>query len=331
MRGKVDAALMKISYYPTFEQLESFLKGVVMSPHKVVFVVDAPSSKSRVMINLLDMTVKLAQQLPCVDKFRILIPVGQRLDMMSAVEARAMVLLPSLHHFCIQINSGDEQKVRKKAGYMHYACSPQLLEVGSVPCSIPAQSARAAHGECTRLRCLDSQCPFRPQQEKTALLPQDGNLAAIPTNAEIHADDREHEHVDSHMQDDSSSPDKDPIADVLAQLLPPSGRRDCIVDLWPFAFGKEFYKALLDGVAPSESLDHLVVLTTSAHPSLPLAGHDRHTNVHVLLDRVKEHSRRHGEAVLKGWLTHSFDIVERKKVDPTPKRIRNEDLYFVAI
>ena len=331
VRGKVEAALMKINYYPACDQLESVLKGIIMSTHNVVFIVDAPSSKPRVLVNLIDWTVKLIQQLPCGDRIRLLIPVGQRLDLLSAVESRSMVVLPNLLHFCIQLNSGDEQKVRKKAGYMHYACSPQVLGQGSVPCSIPAQATRAGHGECTRLRCLDSQCPFRPQDEKTALMPLDGNLAQIPANSEIPAEDREHENVDAHMQDDSSAPDKDPMADVLAQLLPPSGRRDCIVDLWPFAFGKEFYKALIDGVAANESLDHMVVMTTSAHPSLPLAGHDRHMNVHVLLDRVKEHSKRHGEAVLKGWLTQSYDAVERKKVDPAQKRLRNEDLYFVTI
>ena len=328
VQQQVEASLMKLNFYRSYQELENVLTGVLMSSHKVIFLIDAPSSKARVMTNLIDWAARLMNKIPCAQNCRFLVPVSSRLDMLSAVEVRMLTSLPDMHHFSIQLNSGDEQKLRKKAAYMHYACSTKILADGKVPCSIPAQAARAQRGECTRLRCLDSQCPLRSQAEKLALQGL-GDPTKIPNDAEIDADDRETENVDELMQEETEA---DPNADALAQLVNPSfHRRDCIVDLWPFAFGKEFYKALFNGLAPNESVDHLVVLTTSAHPSSALAGHERHMSVHVLLDQIKDHSVKHGDSILRSWLTRTHDAIERKKVDPADKRFRSEDLFFVKI
>ena len=328
VQQKVEASMMKISSYQTYDDLERCLAGVVLSSHKVIYLIDAPTSKARVVMSMIDWVVKLLAKLPCTPNSRILVPVGSRVDLLSAVDVRMTTNITDMVHFSIQLNGGEDQRVRKKAAYCQYACSSKLLVEGKVPCSIPAQLARAQKGECTRLRCLDSQCPLRTQQENAALK-QFGEPSAVPNNSEIDADDREVENVDDQMQEETGTSTENDTA--LEELVPPGSRRDCIVDLWPFAFGKEYYKALLDGIAPNDSVDHLVVLSTSAHPSVLLAGHDRRMNVHVLLDRVKQHSIRHGEKILRNWLTRFHDEVERKKVDPASKRLRSEDLFFVKV
>ena len=116
-------------------------------------------------------------------------------------------------------------------------------------------------------------------------------------HAEMDMDDVEHLGVDACM-DDADGPEPEPT-----NTMPAGGsKRDHIVCLWPFAFGKEFYKSLVQGVCGGERLSHIVVLTTSAHPACLLAAHDLLVPAHVHLDRVSEHSRNHCQLVLKDFL-----------------------------
>lgn len=101
-------------------------------------------------------------------------------------------------------------------------------------------------------------------------------------DAEIEAEDREGDPGDTFMFEEEGD-DAGGTADDLMM-----SKRDCIVDLWPFAFGMDFYKSILEGISGDTVAQHLVVLTTSAHPSPQLAGYHRGMVVHSVYDRVKE-------------------------------------------
>jgi hypothetical protein len=145
-------------------------------------------------------------------------------------------------------------------------------------------------------------------------------------HAEMDMDDVEHLGVDACM-DDADGPEPEPT-----NTMPAGGsKRDHIVCLWPFAFGKEFYKSLVQGVCGGERLSHIVVLTTSAHPACLLAAHDLLVPAHVHLDRVSEHSRNHGQLVLKDFLRQEFRGTELARAGMGASRARADDLTFLQV
>ena len=147
-----------------------------------------------------------------------------------------------------------------------------------MPCWLTALTSRAKSGECTRLRCLDRSCTLRPSAEAVVL---DSLVDGVPMDAEIAADDREGDLGDAFMFEEEGEE-----AGNMEEAM--NSKRDCIVDLWPFAFGMDFYKSLLEGMLGDIVAQHLVVLTTSAHPSPQLAGYYRGMTVYSVYDRVKE-------------------------------------------
>ena len=147
-----------------------------------------------------------------------------------------------------------------------------------MPCWLTALSCRAKSGECTRLRCLERSCTLRPSAEAVVL---DGLVDGVPMDAEIAADDRQDDLGDMVMFEEEGEE-----AGNMEEAM--NSKRDCIVDLWPFAFGMDFYKSLLEGMLGDIVAQHFVVLTTSAHPSPQLAGYYRGMTVYSVYDRVKE-------------------------------------------
>lgn len=147
------------------------------------------------------------------------------------------------------------------------------------------------------------------------------------------ADDLEALGVDEGMADGDDEDGLEPEANLVT---PPGGKRDLIIGLWPFAFSKEYYKAIVEGLCGGERLSHIVVLTTSAYPAHALMAHDLRLTAHVLLDRVSGHSRAHGRQVLRDFLYRGFYNAERAAAGHAlaaggAKRIRTEDLTFIRV
>ena len=86
-------------------------------------------------------------------------------------------------------------------------------------------------------------------------------------SAEIGADDR----VEMGVEDvqDCAAEQGEVVAD---DLTAPDAKRDCLSELWPFAFGKDLYKAMVHNLLPGLGIHHWIVLTTSAHPSVAPGG-----------------------------------------------------------
>ena len=123
-------------------------------------------------------------------------------------------------------------------------------------------------------------------------------------HAEMDVDDVEHLGVDACVADGDAADGQEPEPTIA---MPAGGsKRHHIVCLWPFAFSKGYYKTIIHGLCGGERLSHIVVLSTSAHPAIALAAHDLLLPAHVHLDRVSEHSRAHGQMVLRNFLRQEF-------------------------
>ena len=103
------------------------------------------------------------------------------------------------------------------------------------------------------------------------------------------------------------------------------------MDLWPFAYGSEFYKHILEALYGQARPQTLIVATTSAHPGPQLAAHALKINVHIVVDRVRQHSAAHGQTLLRDVLYLQAYSQEKAKVLPSEKRLLSGDLSFVLV
>ena len=106
-----------------------------------------------------------------------------------------------------------------------------------------------------------------------------------------------------------------------------------MVDLWPFAYGREYYKHIMTGLFGSSSLpNHCIYLSVTAHPGAVLACHDAKMEAHVVLDRVRQHSKAHGSALLRETLVREYYVHERARLAvASTKRWLSNELSFVEV
>jgi hypothetical protein len=143
---KVSSAPAKINQYESFEDMKTTLANQVTSNQTVAIVVDSPTSRVKCVTPMIDSAAAIIGRLAS-KRVHILVPVGGRLDLLSAVHSRLATQLPNtFQQFCLQLNSGTDQRIRKKVGHMQYAVSKEALGDRHVPCGVPALASRARPG-----------------------------------------------------------------------------------------------------------------------------------------------------------------------------------------
>ena len=151
----------------------------------------------------------------------------------------------------------------------------------------------------------------------------------VDVNFEMEVDDKDHLGVDEGMADGDDNDGLEPEPSIA---MPAGGKRDLIVGLWPFAFSKEYYKAIIAGFCGGERLSHIVVLSTSAHPACALAAHDLRLTAHIHLDRVSAHSKAHGRAILQDFLHQEFLNAEQGQQALVAGGVkRRRELCFIKV
>ena len=101
--------------------------------------------------------------------------------------------------------------------------------------------------------------------------------------------------------------------------------------LWPFAYGSEFYKHVIEGLYGAARPNAVIVATRSAHPGIQLAVHDLKLSCHTVLDRVRQHSASHGMTLLREVLFAQIYCQEKAKVLPSEKRLLSGDFLSVRV
>ena len=70
----------------------------------------------------------------------------------------------------------------------------------------------------------------------------------------------------------------------------------------------------------------------TAHPGAVLACHDAKMEAHVVLDRVRQHSKAHGSALLRETLVREYYVHERARLAvASTKRWLSNELSFVEV
>ena len=88
---KLPACSTKLQYYDTTEEMKRVLPAIVHPSHAVMFVVEAPTSKLRVVLEMLEQAKSVVEALT-TKEVCIVIPSGTRIDLLSAVANKAQLL-----------------------------------------------------------------------------------------------------------------------------------------------------------------------------------------------------------------------------------------------
>jgi hypothetical protein len=345
--AKVSSALSRIHYYTDLPELATVLSRQIVASEKIIIFVDASTSKVRVPLGVLDKVSKFLQvhghsappaRAGTPLRVRMLIPMGNRMDVAVALQKKLDTEFPTLETFIIQVTCGPQQGLKKRPQLCIFSVDQGSTKGLQVPNSVDALSCRAKRGECTRLRCLDATCPLRSIEERQALeANKDGGDV---TTAELDAD-----HLEAVVPDRAEEGEEDdaPVGGhgstvqglgghgSTVQGLGPGGQGCRVVrDVWPFAFPKDFYKALIGGILGTEGVSHFVYITASSHPAAVLAARDMNMTVHIAPVGIRHHSLGHGQLILRDTLFREFYEAERASASHH-KRVLEAELRFVDL
>ena len=90
-RKKTDIALGKLNFYRSIQEMIRTLPAIVHPSHAVMLVVEAPTSKLRVVLEMLELAKSVVDALT-TKEVCIAIPTGTRIDLLSAVANKANML-----------------------------------------------------------------------------------------------------------------------------------------------------------------------------------------------------------------------------------------------
>ena len=175
-----DQKLEKLQYFSDVEACKLAWKALALADERGVVFVESPTSKPRVTLRQLDIVNEVLQARPLV-RTCILVPCARRFDLVVAAQNKLMILWPTWAHYTIQLNQGETQSLRKKPACLQagraysfslslsYSFAQACLSKGFVDGDLVPASIRmrdfAESSECTRLRCMDKDCPLRPQSD----------------------------------------------------------------------------------------------------------------------------------------------------------------------
>ena len=328
--AKTEAVMNRFNYFKSVGDVSHHLNPILHRGNKVMVFIDCITSKSRVGLqHIADFGTFLSQNghkesaVAAHLKVRLAVPTGTRLDYTTAVGNKIDSDCASLEIFLVQLTCGPAQK-RRRPHFCWVAVDKESAKTLVIPNSIDALARRAKACEGVRMRCLDRHCPLRSVEEKMNLEVVEGEKEKPPPFCEIDEEHNEFPVADVVEEDDDEGAAEETI------IIPPGTDRSCIRDLYPFAYGKEYYVAMITGIVGSEAIAHFVYIAATAHPSALLAAQELGMGVHIVLSKVGQHSTSHGQLLLRKTIFNDIYEVEKKSAQHA-KRVLLGDLAFVPI
>ncbi|CAE7375711.1 unnamed protein product [Symbiodinium necroappetens] len=289
--------------------LKKTVKSYVNVSTRTCFLLDAPTSRPKVATDFID-GIKDIVTANSLTSFSIAVPCAGRIDFMSVIQDKLAQTFPESQVFVTILTSGNSmqsQKKKTKFALLVHQCPPK--HVPSVPTSIASMKGKARAWECLRMRCLSLSCPLRSEADKKAAqeaLEKEKakseelrNMIALQ-RMELNRDDCA-EPDDDH---EAMSEEEDAGESVQVQCVQPDeGKRDFIIELFPFTRSMSFYKPLLEqALCVSAASGLTVILTTTAHPSSGVAAVLLGQECFVAMPSVNSHADLHGKKIAEDML-----------------------------
>ena len=326
---KVLTAMTKITYFR--DANEANVKKAsedILGAKPLWIIIDAQTSKTKVVLNLMEMAALLIKEVHSV-KHRVIVFCGRRVELQASVYTKAQSVLTATTAFPLALSSTSKQWFRSRGAYALVALTNDVKEsaaFGGLPLAIDALAAKALPLEQCGRRCVDLMCKFRDAADVERLKDME-KKEPVQALAELNRDDVEDVGVD----EDVEEAPKEETDDIFVPPEEEEPEKRLILDWNPFHFPKDFYKRVVRAISPTEPVDQLAIFTTTPAPGSLFAAHDLGSSTTVFLDRVKDHGFKHGKEILQKGLLHEYVVSERKKIDPSKKRVTPEEIqYFVV-
>jgi hypothetical protein len=126
--------------------------------------------------------------------------------------------------------------------------------------------------------------------------------------------------VDQHEQEEDAT-DNAQAGALSNELQLPPAPRDFVCDIWPFAFSSKAYQKVINAFPSKNGVQHVVVISRSAHASPLLACHDLGKSGHMVAVAQSEHAVAHGQDILRANLYAKYLAEAKAKMDPSKKRV----------
>ena len=169
-----------------------------------------------------------------VQKTRIFIICGRRMELMALVQDKAEVLFPKplFNSYTVQLNHGVHQNTKKMPSYGEFIVSSDFRN--KIPVSIDALASKARIWEQDRFRCLHKSCTLRDANEKARLEKSFEEPGGPDASFEMPAEDRESCGLDD-AQEEEEAKEQEKEEELLES---PTKKRDFICQVFPFALNQ---------------------------------------------------------------------------------------------
>ncbi len=260
--------------------------------HRFFFLLEAPTSRMKVLADFIDATKRIVDGLRCKEKVRVVLLVHSRFDQMSNAVLKIGQVWPQWTALPVQLAKRALQSRKNRSQFAFLtAPGPELQDLPTVV-TVPA-SCRSY--EQVRMRCTERDCPLRSSAQRASLAESCENIGE-----EIRADDQEVDLLASMMQDvelEEEEGDEETLAvGEEGEALRAPQKKDYICDLWPFAHPIAHYERVFDELG-CQDVSVCVIMSTTAHPASWLAARRAGSEVFVLANRPSAHSLAHGRAL----------------------------------
>ena len=191
---RAHAFIAGVEFVNELSQFEGSVAAAVGSPGRLILLVDAPTSRQKVVGNWLEAVARIVRKLTSkgdTQSVRVIVKVNTRCLMLSKALTRQQELLPNFAHVPVMV-AGAKVSQRKLPAFV--LVSGKKTDLTSLPSSL--RSLKAKPGERLLFRCTERDCPFRGAAAQARL-----SEFCVDAGEEIAADDKDDADGFDYMQE----------------------------------------------------------------------------------------------------------------------------------
>jgi hypothetical protein len=151
---------------------------------------------------------------------------------------------------------------------------------------------------------------------------------------DIPIEDQEDPNFEECFEPGEDDVDSDMLLEPSAGLTAKGKDSKYVVNLFPYVAPVAAHTRILSDLLRCNQRTHLLLLTRTAHPGLIVAAREANLKVIVLMSGVNQHSRMHGQQLMKQiFMIRKYSVAKAAvpKAAGGQKRLRQSDLQFIVV
>jgi hypothetical protein len=296
-KDKLDDRMRKVHFSNTSDELTTAVAEAMSTQARVVVLVDAITTEREAFGTMVDVAKQVwdlyaqgtGASPGAQTKFRIIILLGSRWDLLDKVAKKAASLFPKWMKFKVQIEGRDWQSRGSRPSDAIVLCPVEDLQ--REPTVLQVRFCKEAFAsEGVRLRCNDPTCAWRSCK------------AGLTGSGEEPANVGEDDKVDmlSAMFDEQAEAGEGDEGDGQGGVPAPGPEAEKVKSLlWPYGRVSSHYHKVLEAIGQSRKASTAVVISSTAHPGHWVSCVQQSLDTYVFTRRWSNHSSQHGLALGK--------------------------------